>query len=228
MRYLVLSFLFFGVHTAAWAQEPGSIYLTGGLVVTHQDGPSGEESQTYVTAPGGTTRGWLVGGGVFVTSAIALDVEASSTGWMDSREPSRYGMTFNEHRRDRFLAIAARLALPHDGPVRFEPVAGVVFTFPEAWGQTERYMFWLTPQQVLQVDPRQDRRLDTGTGYTVGADLRLGGRRVAVLPSFRLMRTAVSGGRYDDFSEPSDISSIYPGGYPSWTLRGGVALRVDF
>ena len=213
--------------TAAQAQGRGTIYLTGGAVVTHQDGPSGESPETYVTAPGGTTPGWLVGGGVFVADSVAIDAELSSTGWMTSRQPSRYGMTFNEERRDRFLAIAARLAFPAAGAVRVEPLAGVVFTWPEAWGQTERYANWLTPQQLLVVEPRQQRLLDTGLGILVGADLRIGSARVAVVPSFRLMHTGVSGGRYDEFSEPRDITSVYPGGYPEWTLRGGIAFRVD-
>lgn len=212
----------------ASAQERGDIYAVGGLAVTHQQGPSGESPETYVTAPGGTTRGWLIGGGVFVASAVALDVEVSSTGWMESRQPSRYFMTFNEHRRDRFIAIAARIPWPRTGRVRIEPVAGVVFTRPEAWGQTERDTYWLMPPQRLEIEPRQDRGLGTGVGVAAGADLRLGGRHAAVLPSFRLMQSGVSGGRYDDSSEPRDLGSVYPGGYPKWTMRWGVALRVDF
>ena len=50
---------------------------------------------------------------------------------------------------------------------------------------------------------------------------------IAVLPSFRLMHSGAAGGRYDEFSEPRDITSVYPGGYPEWTLRAGLALRVD-
>ena len=51
-----------------------------------------------------------------------------------------------------------------------------------------------------------------------------------LVPSVRLLRTAVSNGRYDDSSSSPrvDIGSIYPGGYPGWTLRAGAAVRVGF
>jgi hypothetical protein len=213
--------------TAAHAQGRGTVYLAGGAAVMHQDGPSGESPETYATAPGGTTLGWSAGGGVFVADWLALDAELSRTGWMTSRQPSRHGMTFNEERRDLFISFAARFAFPAAGTVRIEPVAGIVFTRPEAWGQTERSLLAPTPQ-LVSVDPRQERFLDWGFGIGVGADLRIGGRHIALCPSFRLIQSGVSGGQYDEHSAPNDISSIYPGGYPDWTVRGGLALRVDF
>jgi hypothetical protein len=213
--------------TAAHAQGRGTVYLAGGAALMHQDGPSGESPETYVTAPGGTTVGWFAGGGVFVANWLAIDVELSRTGWMTSRQPSRHGMTFNEERRDQFISFATRFAFPAAGIVRIEPVAGIVLTRPEAWGQTERNMVAPSPQPV-SVDPRQQRLLDRGVGVAVGADLRIGGRHIALCPTFRLIQSGVSGGQYDEHSAPNDISSIYPGGYPEWTVRGGLALRVDF
>lgn len=213
----------------AFAQgHPGSMYAIGGIGLSHQAGPSGESPQTYVTAPGGSTRGWLLGGGVFVASTMGVEVEVSSTGWMASRQPSRYGMTFNEERRDRFVSLAARFHLPPVARVRIEPVVGMVLTHPEAWSQTEYYMYWLTPQQLLVKGPRQQHRLDTNVGLTFGCDVRIGGRHVAFLPSFRMSDTGVSHGYYDDSSDHREIGAIYPGGYPKWTLRSGVAVRVDF
>lgn len=213
----------------AFAQEhPGSMYAIGGIAVSHQDGPSGESPQTYVTAPGGSTQGWLVGGGVFVASAMSVEVELSSTGVMSARQPSRYGMTFNEERRDRFVSLAARFYLPQVAKFRIEPVVGMVVTHPEAWSQTEYYMDWLTPQQLLVQGPKQQHRLDTSFGLTFGCDVRIGGRHVALLPSFRMSDTGVSHGFYDDSSDHREIGAIYPGGYPKWTLRSGVAVRVDF
>ena len=215
--------------TALAQQGPGSIYATGGIALLHQAGPSGGESpQTYVAAPGGSTRGWLLGGGVFIASAVSVEVEFSSTGVMAARQPSRYGMTFNEERRDRFVAVVARFYLPRVAAFRVEPVAGMVITKPEAWSQTERYMYWLMPQQYLVKEPRQRHRLDTSLGLTFGCDVRIGGRHVALLPSFRLSDTGVSHGFYDGSSSRSEIAAIYPAGYPRWTVRSGVAVRVDF
>lgn len=214
--------------TALAQGRPGSMYAIGGIELSHQAGPSGESRQTYVTAPGGTTRGWSIGGGVFVASPIGVEVEVSSTGWMVSRQPSRYGMTFNEERRDRFVSLAARFHLPQVARVRIEPVVGMVFTHPEAWSQTEYYRYWLTPQELLVMGPRQQHRLDTNMGLTFGCDARIGGRHVALLPSFRMADTGVSHGFYGDSSDRREIGAIYPGGYPRWTLRSGLAIRVDF
>jgi hypothetical protein len=213
----------------AFAQErPGSVYATGGIDLSHQAGPSGESPQTYVTAPGGNTRGWFIGGGVFVASAMSVEFELSSTGVMAARQPSRYGMTFNEERRDRFVSLAARFHLPQVARFRIEPVVGMVVTNPEAWSQTEYYMYWQTPQQLLVEGPRLQHRLDTKLGLTFGCDVRIGGGHVALLPSFRMSDTGVSHGFYDDSSDHREIEAIYPGGYPKWTLRSGVAVRVDF
>jgi hypothetical protein len=213
----------------AFAQERrGSVYLIGGIGLSHQAGPSGESPETYVTAPGGRTRGWSIGGGVFVASAISAEIELASTGLMTAREPSRYGMTFNEERRDRSVSFAARFYLPQAGRVRVEPVAGIAVTRPEAWSQTDYYMFWLSPQQVLVREPKIQHRLDTTFGLTFGCDVRIGGPRVALLPSFRVTDTGVSHGIYSEFSERREIGAIYPGGYPKWTVRSGVGVRVDF
>jgi hypothetical protein len=214
---------------AAVAQEhAGSLYVFGGLGATHQSGPTGEVSVTYVTAPGGTTAGWLVGGGVSVAKSVSIDAELSSTGTMTAREPSRYGMTFNDERRDRFVTIGARLSFPPLAPVRIEPVIGLVLTFPHATSQVDTYTYWMTPQQVLVHEPAVEHHLDIGIGPAFGCDARIGSRRIAFVPSFRVFRTRVSNGRYDDSSYRSEIGSIYPGGYPDWTIRAGGAVRIDF
>jgi len=211
----------------ARGQEAGSPYVFGGLAAVHQDGPSGESPQTYVTAPGGTTMGWLVGGGVFVTRHVAIDAEVSSTGWMTAREPSRYGYTYNEERRDRFVTVGARFAWG-GGAATVEPVAGVVFTKAEAYTQADRDLSLVSPQPGVEVGPRIRHDLDTGVGIMAGADVRIGGRRVAVLPTFRIMQTGIGEGRFGEDAPSREIGAIYPGGYPGWTLRAGVAIRVDF
>jgi len=229
-RYvLVLGVAVLSCAASGFAQErPGSLYAIGGISLPLQGGPSGETPQTYVAAPGGVTRGWLVGGGVLIASAVSAEIEWSSTGLMMARESSRYGMTFNEERRDHFVSLAVRFSLPRTGTVRLEPVVGMVFTNPAAWSQTERYMNWLTPQQVLVKEPRIEHHLDSNIGVTFGCDARVGGRHVALLPSFRMADTGVSHGFYDNSPYDREIGTIYPGGYPRWTIRSGVGIRVDF
>lgn len=221
----VLMLLF--VPLRAVAQEGGSLYAFGGAGVNHQQGPTGESPSTYVTAPGGTTLGWLAGGGVFLTPYLAIDAEVSSTGWMTASEPSRYGYTYNEERRDRFLTLGARFAFPV-GAVSIQPVAGVVFTKSEAWTQADRDLSQVSPFPGVEVEPRFEHLLDIGVGIMAGLDVRIGGRHVAAQPSFRLMQTAIDSGQFFDGAPPREIGAIYPGGYPGWTLRGGVGVRVDF
>lgn len=221
------AFMLLFVPLRAGAQEAGSIYAFGGAGVNHQEGPTGESPSTYVTAPGGTTLGWLAGGGVFLTPYLAIDAELSRTGWMTASEPSRYGYTYNEERRDRFLTLGARFSFPA-GAVSIEPVAGVVFTKSQAWTQADRDLSQVSPFPGIEVGPRIEHLLDVGVGMMAGLDVRIGGRHVAAQPSFRLMQTAIDSGQFFDGAPPREISAIYPGGYPGWTLRGGIALRIDF
>jgi hypothetical protein len=184
-------------------------------------------SVTYVTAPGGTTQSWLVGGGVFLADVMSIEGEWSTTGWMKSTQPSRYGMTFNEERRDQFFSVLARFSFPRGARFRVEPVAGLIVTKPEAWSQVDYFDFEV-PARLRERGPRLQHQLDTTAGITFGCDARIGGRHVALLPYFRLSDTGVSGGRYDASSDHREIGAIYPGGYPKWTIRAGAALRVDF
>jgi hypothetical protein len=206
----------------------GTVYVEGGAVFPYQSGATGEESVTYVTAPGGLTAGWAVGGGVYVSNRASLHAELASTGMMTAREPSRYGMVFNEERRDRFLSIGLRLALPVSTVIQLEPFAGIVVTFPEAWSQVDYVPIGALPPPPPA--PRVSHDLETSLGPAFGLDAGIGSGAVSVVPSFRLLRTAVSRGRYDDTgnSPPREIAAIYPGGYPEWTLRPGVSLRLRF
>jgi hypothetical protein len=102
--------------------------------------------------------------------------------------------------------------------VHLEPLVGLAFIQHQRWSQTEYFQYWLTPQQQLLIGPRERADLPSRIGLTTGADLRLGGRHVAVLPSFRLRVAGM-----DD-----QIRSIYPGGFSRWTMSSGVVAKVDF
>src|SRR5581483_7522006 len=103
----------------ARAQEASkSLYVSAGLNLSSQRGPSGDtEFGTYVVAPGGTTPGWTIGVGVFAGPHVSVEGELARTGMMTAREPSRYDITYTEDRRDLFVG----------GNVRFHITAGRQF-----------------------------------------------------------------------------------------------------
>ena len=202
-------------------EEAGTVYVMGGIAVPHQEGLTGEQSVTYVAAPGGTTVGWSVGAGVFAAPAVSIEAEVLSTGIMTAREPSRYFTTYNEERRDRFIGGNVRFHIHSGSPVHLEPVVGLALIRHDGWSTSERVVFF--PQEHLEIDPRFAKNLPESLGFTAGADLHLGGRHFAIMPSFRLMRQLV-GGTEGDFN----LTSNYPGGFPRATLSGGVLLRIAF
>jgi len=219
MRSIATVVLTIAMAGSATAQEhAGGGYAFGGIVSIRQPGPTGEAPQTYDTAPGGATIGWLIGIGAFVTPVVSVEFEISSTGIMTAREPSRYGMTFNEERRDRFFTSAARFHVPVGRLADLEPVAGVTVVRSESWSQTEYFQFWLSPQQQRVVEPRVANAAVLRFGFVAGADLRIGGRRAAFVPSFRWCPTG------DGLSERPP----YATGFPTSTMRAGAGLRIDF
>ena len=207
-----------GVTGAAAQERPGAVYAHGGVTIAQQDGAADGESQIYITAPGGTTAGWMAGGGVFVARHISIEGEWASSGTMTAREPSRYGLTYIEERRDRMLGVALRIHTWPAGSVDVEPVAGVAAVAHDRWSTTETSRPWLPAGQDVDVGPRI--RYDTvmGAAFVCGADVRIGAGRVAIVPGFRVR--AVTRGE--------DLMAYYPGGFPRWTVGVGVAARVGF
>jgi hypothetical protein len=231
MRSVMIAALILGIAVRCTAQDrTGDVYMIAGLVLPYQAGPTGESYQTYRAAPGGWTFRWSIAGGVFLGTKVSGEVEYSTTGLMLAREPSRYRMTFNEERRDRFLWLGTRLHLTLSDMLRLEPVAGIVITFPVARSQTEYGDVYHPDSDEVVIGPWEDVGLRKHFGPGVGCDLRFGGRHLAVLPTFRLMHTRA--GPPAPFPPPyggeRPLSGHYPGGYPSWTFRTGVAVRFDF
>ena len=201
------------------AQErPGGVYAAGGVTISHQDGAADGESQIYITAPGGTTAGWLVAGGVFLTRRLSIEGEWSWSGMMTAREPSRYWMTYIEERRDRTLGVMVRIHTRPAGSVDFEPVAGVAAVAHDRWSTTETNRPWLPPGQTVETGPRLRYDTVTGAAFVGGLDVRIGSGRVALVPGFRIR--AVTRGE--------ELMAYYPGGFPRWTIGGGASVRVGF
>jgi hypothetical protein len=205
--------------SGALAQErAGAVYVLGGVTMTHQDGARDGESQIYVTAPGGTTAGWTVGGGVFVARHLSVEGEWAWSGVMAAREPARYGMTYIEERRDRMLGVMIRIHTRPAGGIDVEPVAGVAAVAHDRWSTTETSRPWLPPDQAVEVGPRIRYGAVTGAAFAGGVDVRIGSGCVAVVPGFRVR--AVTRGE--------DLVAYYPGGFPRWTIGVGVGVRVGF
>jgi hypothetical protein len=189
-----------------------------GAAAQERPGAADGDSQIYITAPGGTTAGWTLGGGVFLTRHVSSEGEWSWSGMMTAREPSRYGLTYIEERRDRLLGVMVRIHSRPAGVVDVEPVAGVAAVAHDRWSTTEANRPWLPPEQAVEAGPRIRYDTVTGAAFVGGIDVRLGGGRVAVVPGFRVR--AVTRGE--------DLVAYYPGGFPRWTIGGGVTTRVRF
>jgi hypothetical protein len=217
--WLVATVLALTAANGAAAQErQGAVYVFGGVTITNQGGAHDGESQIYVTAPGGTTAGWTVGGGVFVARHLSVEGEWAWSGVMIAREPARYGMTYIEERRDRMLGVMVRIHTRPAGRIDIEPVAGVAAVAHDRWSTTETNRPWLPPAETVEVGPRIRYDTVTGAAFVGGIDLHIGSGRVAVVPGFRIR--AVTRGE--------DLVAYYPGGFPRWTIGAGVVVRMSF
>ena len=203
---------------AAAEERTGRGYVMAGVAFPRQGGVTGEVHQTYIRAPGGLTRGWLGGAGIFVIPAVSLELELSTTGVMRARESTRYNTIINAERQDRWFALAVRYHVRSNRVVGLEPLLGIALVSTRSWSQAEYYSF-SNPPQLLTVHPRQRNDLPIRAGLMAGIDLRVGTARVAVVPSFRI-QAAPAG---------DAIDSTYPGGgFPVFTFRPGVAVRLQF
>ena len=215
----LLAMLVLGLPAGAHAQErAGSVYLTAGVTAVHQSGAVDGMSQVYIAAPGGTTAGWSLAAGIFVGSRVSVEAEWAGTGMLRAREPSRYFMTYIEERRERYFGANVRFHLLPGRLVDIEPVAGVALVRRDRWSQTETYRAYMPLDQTLTVGPRVRYDTLTGASASAGADLRIGGRHVAFVPSFRV-RMATRGEKIESYS---------PGGFSAWSVAAGASLRVDF
>lgn len=227
-RFVAAVWLMLFAPTMVFAQgsRTRATFLEGGLAVSHQAGPSGIISETYVTAPGGTTTGWTLGGGIDITPHTSIVAEWSTTGWMRAEEPSRYFTTYKEARRDRMLTAGVRFAVRLNAFVALEPMAGIAFTLEDATSQA----VYTDPVAFRVPSPLVTHDLELGVGPVFGVDGAIGTGRFAVVPTLRVVRNGITQGKYDDAptSPVVDVESIYPGGYPLWTTRIGVLARVRF
>jgi hypothetical protein len=216
------------------AQDRGAVYVNAGGSFPHQAAPGGGTKPPFA-APGGNTIGWLVGGGVFLSPKMSIEGELSSTGVMKSTQSGRDFVEVAS-RRDRFVSLGVKGHVPSRTGVRVEPVGGIVLTLPgDASMDTSQYRPTPSgPQLVSSTIGYAD--LARHLGFMFGADVRIGGRHLALVPGVRIAYTNVTHGTsyVRGFSGDlinlgdRDMSSIFDGGYPKWTQRATLSLNMDF
>ncbi len=200
----------------ALAQErPWSFYAGASVTSPYQRGERGDISTIYVAAPGGWTVGWAATAGLFVSRRVSVEVELSATGVMTATERSRYDMTFFEERRDKALSVNARLHVRPGRHLDVEPVVGFLVVTGEQWTKTQ----YAHPWAPTYTSERVHNVMNAVAGFSVGVDWRIGGRHLALVPSFRwqvIYRGDVGENRYPD------------SGLPVSTLRPAIGIRYDF
>ena len=224
MRYFTCALMLVAwVAAAAAQQSPGDVYATAGVTFPYQAALDPGSAPPF-PAPGGTTVGWLVGGGVALPSQLAFEVEVSRTGTMHSSHTGRHDTSQTATRRDWFLSLGLKRSFGRSSTLRFEPIAGVVFV-----GDEGTYEAALGPSSYRGYYP-----LDWVPGVMFGADLRIGGRRIAFTPGVRFAFTGVPTGQdclinsRSGQPECSEDAQRWMFLHPRWTRRPSVALRVDF
>lgn len=167
----------------AAAQTPGTVSISAGVVTTSQSGVVDQEFQVYTGSPGGVTTSWAAGVDIALPRGLALGIGVTPTGLMTSRQPSRYGMTFNEDRRDLFVDAFVHGHVRAARSFALEPLAGVTVAHRRHWSQTEYRKYYLLPEEQILVGPRVEGTSLTSVGALVGLQLAIGTARFAVVPS---------------------------------------------
>ena len=218
MRYVMCALMMSATLEAAAQESQGAVYVAAGVTFPHQAALEAGSPPPFA-APGGNTVGWLVGGGVFLSPRLSIEVEASRTGVMRTSQAGRHNTSEVSTRRDWLVFFGLKAHLP--SAVRIEPVAGIALvgnegTFSSFSGESRGYF-------PLAWNP----------GIVFGADFRIGGRHLAFVPGFRFVFTGVPKGTqcFIGFSGEPLCSEEVPRWefhYPRWTHRPSVALGVHF
>jgi hypothetical protein len=219
MRYLTCA-LIVSVWVEAAAAQESPAYVAAGVSFPHQAVLQAGSPPPFA-APGGDTVGWLVGGGVYLTSHLSLEVETSRTGVMRASREGRHNTSQVSTRRDWFLSFGLKTHLGRLSNLRVEPIAGMVLvgdegTFSSFSGESRGYF-----------------PLDWVPGIMFGVDFRIGGRHLAFTPGLRWAFTGVPTGEVCDFGYSGtplcrEGAERWQYHHPRWTQRPSVGVRVNF
>jgi hypothetical protein len=236
-RRVALCILFMCLATDGSAQDPvGSVYAIAGVSFPHQAAPDPGLTRPPFSAPGGSTIGWLVGGGVFVSPGLSLEGEFSTTGLMKSEQSGR-GFRESSERRARFISVGLKAHLPLGSVIAVAPIGGLVLVHGDVPYEDFRVQTRPSGTGVItELVPsgRGHVDLDWNLGLMFGGDVRIGGQRFAVVAGLRFAFTDVPEGSNcviafagDEIcSERQEV--YFPGYYPRWTQRPSVSLAVNF
>jgi hypothetical protein len=178
-------------------------YLSGGIHFPKQDAAP-RPTSPYPVAPSGRTTGWTAGGGVYLNSAMAIDVAWARTGVMGSVQTPRSRNTFAFDLRDNFVSVGARGRIRAASHLTIEPAAGFVVLVREHWSQQQGGY------------PRV-KGAEEGYGLSVGVDARIGSQRIGLVPTFRVYLTN------------GDVSArVYSGGAEHVTIAPGLGMQMNF
>ena len=236
MRCLIACCVLMRLASEARAQDDAG-YINAGVSFPHQAEPAPELTRPPFSAPGGSSVGWLVGAGVFVSPGLSIEGELSRTGAMASEQEGR-GFVEKGERRDWFVSVGLKGHVKLGSALTVEPVGGIVFvrgdvTFEGFQFQTTRLS---GGQAVTELVPTGNGyvELDWHPGLMFGVDVRIGGQRLAVVPGVRFAFTGIPDGstcvigfRGDAICSESG-KPYFPRFYPRWTQRPSVALAVNF
>jgi hypothetical protein len=235
MRCLIACCVLMSLAPEALAQDD-AVYINAGVSFPHQAEPDPGLTRPPFSAPGGSSVGWLVGAGVFVSPRLSIEGELSRTGAMTSEQEGR-GFVEKGERRDWFVSVGLKGHVPLGSALTVEPVGGIVFVRGDVTFEGFRFQTRFSGgQAVTEVVPTGNGyvELDWNPGLMFGVDVRIGGQRLAFVPGVRFAFTGVPDGStcvIGFAGDPicSESGEPYlPGFYPRWTQRPSVALAVNF
>ena len=190
---------------ASAQQSPGAVYVKGGVSLPYQLAKRTSSPPPF-DAPAGATGSWLLGGGVFLARALSAEFEVSRTGVMTSRQTGRHNTSESGWRQERFVSFGVKIHFAAGPWLRLEPTAGLVrIRTNEAASST------VAAQQRPEWFPAMWH-----SGVMVGADLRIGGRHVALVPGLRVYQSTKPDATRWDYN------------YPRMTVRPSLAIAAGF
>lgn len=217
MRGIIAALLVFSsTNLVAEAAETNG-YLFGGLAVPWEQGAITDEGRTYLTAPGGWSAGWFLGGGTHVAGPLSVEAELRRSGILEQIETSRYSITYSARRRDTMIGLGARIHVPISDSIAFEPIGMFEFVREESWLAQRQEIPGLPP--VGDLADHTPFVNSWGRALAGGADIRVGGNRVALQSGFRV---------HHFWRSQSDGSSTWPGGVSRWGVEIALGVRADF
>jgi hypothetical protein len=196
--------------TAAQGKPLGG-YLFGGFDLCQASGITGTDNPFMgnFPAPGGWTFDWRLGGGFGLTSRVAAEIEISRTGALSATASDHYGKRSLLERNSLVLAGLLKFDILRGSRTGAEVVTG--FFYRDTHGTWTSLPSTIVNGTTTPGGQEYPASWNSGIGLVLGADLRVGSGRLAIVPGVRVLLPL---GGVDN--EMGDVGS---------ELRFGVAVR---